>query len=273
MVKQATVRNIGSIIGNIPYRMAFAGGWIDQPFISAHNPSPPGSMVVVSLEPTFHFMPKCGMGTSTREVAMKIWQGALPDEDPQILMRELYHAENIERIEPSGSQDMAGIVFPGVNRLDYDANFEDGYFPVHVESNNDPDVAHWVESVIYCLPVNQRPDGYNPLAAKNLDPAWIKRLGQSGKDCYQSIMEQDASMLGNSMNESMRCWEVILPHTVRYSTTINLLKISEYYQSRYCGAMYSGCGGGYLYVVSEEPVPGAFKVRVRISAEKNQQNG
>ncbi len=273
MEKQTAERNIDSIIGSIPYRMALAGGWIDQPFISAHNPSPPGSMVVVSLEPTFHFMTKCGMGTSTREVAKKIWQGALPDKDPQILMRELYHSENIEGIEPSGSQDMAGIIFPGVNRLDYDANFEDGYFPVHVESNNDPDVARWLEDVIYCLPVTQRPFGYNPLAVKNLDPSWIKRLGQSGKDCYQSILAQEADILGSSMNESMRCWEVILPHTVQHPTTINLLKILEYYQSRFYGAMYSGCGGGYLYVVSDEPVPGAFKVNVRISAGKYQRNG
>jgi hypothetical protein len=27
--------------------------------------------------------------------------------------------------------------------------------------------------------------------------------------------------------------------------------------------MCSGCGGGYLIVVSNEPVPGAFKVNVR----------
>ena len=27
--------------------------------------------------------------------------------------------------------------------------------------------------------------------------------------------------------------------------------------------MYSGCGGGYLYVVSEEPVPGSLHVQVR----------
>jgi hypothetical protein len=39
-----------------------------------------------------------------------------------------------------------------------------------------------------------------------------------------------------------------------------------YYQDRYAGAMYSGCGGGYLYVVSEEPVPGAFQVKIRISS-------
>jgi hypothetical protein len=29
--------------------------------------------------------------------------------------------------------------------------------------------------------------------------------------------------------------------------------------------MYSGCGGGYLIVVSNQPVPGAFKVTVRIA--------
>jgi hypothetical protein len=33
--------------------------------------------------------------------------------------------------------------------------------------------------------------------------------------------------------------------------------------------MYSGCGGGYLYVVSEEPVPGGFKVKVRFDPEEN----
>jgi len=31
--------------------------------------------------------------------------------------------------------------------------------------------------------------------------------------------------------------------------------------------MYSGCGGGYLYVVSEKPVPGAFQVTVRINGK------
>ncbi len=28
--------------------------------------------------------------------------------------------------------------------------------------------------------------------------------------------------------------------------------------------MYSGCGGGYAIVASEEPVPGALKVKVKI---------
>ena len=35
------------------------------------------------------------------------------------------------------------------------------------------------------------------------------------------------------------------------------------YQKDYLGAMYSGCGGGYLIVVSDREVPGGFKVKVR----------
>ena len=74
----------------------------------------------------------------------------------------------------------------------------------------------------------------------------------------------DAPALGVSMNECMLCWEAILPHTVRHPTvTVDLLALLGHYQSRYAGAMYSGCGGGYLYVVSEEPVSGGFQVQVR----------
>src|SRR5512146_1794240 len=127
--------SLNHLIGKIPYRMALAGGWIDQPFVSRHNPTPPGSMVVVGLEPTVRFMDRCGMGTSTRRVAAQLWGDQFPDRDPYALMRELYEAENHGKSEPSGSQDMAGLIFPGISRLDYDAAFEGGIFPVHIESN------------------------------------------------------------------------------------------------------------------------------------------
>jgi hypothetical protein len=253
-----------SIIGKMPYRLALAGGWIDQPFISKHIPHPPGSMVVVSVNPTFPFMSKCGLGTSTRQVAMQIWGDELPADDPQKLMRDLYQAENAERSEPSGSQDMAGIIFPGINRLDYDIKFTDGYFPAHIESCNDPGISSWLESVIYILPVNQRPQGYNPLGIKHLDPVWIDRLGQSGKHCFDAILAKDSHGLGESFNTTMDCWEALLPHVVRHPTiTLDLMKLLSFYQSRYQGAMFSGCGGGYFYIVSDEPVPGTFQVSIK----------
>ena len=257
-------RDIAGVIGAIPYRMAFAGGWIDQPFVSKLDPEPPGSMVVVALEPEFRFMDRCGMGTSTRDVATRLWRGVLPDRDPAELVRELYAAENAGKAEPSGSQDMAGLIYPGVNRLDYDYRHAGGVFPAHVESNNDPAVARWLERVIHMVPVAPRPAGYSPLGIKNLDREWIGRLGRSGKDCFDAIVRRDARALGASMSECMRCWEALLPHVVRHpAITVDLMGILAHYQSHYAGAMYSGCGGGYLYVVSEQPVPGAFKVTVR----------
>jgi hypothetical protein len=250
----------------IPYRMAFAGGWIDQPFLSKHNPQPPGSMVVVSIEPTIKFLDRCGMGTSTRKIATRIWGDQLPDKDPAILMHELYKTENEGKTAPSGSQDMAGIIYPGINRLDYDYSYEGGFFPIHIECNNDSEVARWLEEIIYIVPVNQRPNGYDPLIKKNLLPDWIQRLGQTGKDCFDAIVSKDPSALGASMNECMICWQNILPNTVQHPLIdVNLLDILASYQRNTYGAMYSGCGGGYLYVVSDHPIPNSFKVNIRLA--------
>ncbi len=66
------------------------------------------------------------------------------------------------------------------------------------------------------------------------------------------------------MNDCMVCWETLLPHVVRHPTIkMDLMTLLGHYQARYAGAMTSGCGGGYFYVVSDEPVPGGFQVRVR----------
>jgi len=256
--------DITSVIGKIPYRMAFAGGWIDQPFLSKLNPDKVGSMVVVAIEPTVRFMDRAGMATGTRKVAQRLWNGDLPNRPAAQLVKELYAEENKNLAEPSGSQDMIGLMYPGVNRLDYDFRHEGGLFPVHIESNNDPAVAAWLERVVHMIPVAPRPEGYSPLGVKNLDVREVRELGQTGKDCYAAILARDLKALGDSMNRCMKCWASLLPHVVRHPTiTTDLVGLWEHYQSRYAGAMYSGCGGGYLYVVSDEPVPGAFKVKVR----------
>lgn len=258
--------DITKIIGPIPYRLALAGGWIDQPFVSRYNPEPPGSMVVVSIVPEFRFMDRSGIATSTRYVALKLWPNGFPyDIPPEQLVRILYKEENRDKSAPSGSQDMIGLIYPGINRLDYDWNVEEGIFPAHIETIRDPDVAAWLSNVLHIIPVGPRPEGYDPLMIKNLDPKWISRLGQSGKICFEAIKRKDAAMLGYSLNECMACWEAILPCTLQHpAITLNLKELLQWYQKRYFGAMFSGCGGGYLYVVSEEPVPGSFRIRIRL---------
>jgi len=264
MTQTKAKAGIERVIGAIPYRLALAGGWIDQPFVSMHNPTPPGSMVVVGIEPQFRFMERSGFATGTRQVAMEIWKGRLPDGDPAQLARQLYHAENSGKTEPSGSQDMIGLVYPGINRLDYDYAHEGGVFPVHIETISDEQYILWTEKVLHLLPVAPRPQGYNPLGIKNLQPRWIARLGRSGQACFAAIQRRDLEALGRSMNECMRCWEAILPQTLRHpAIQIDLCRLLRYYQWHYPGAMYSGCGGGYLIVASDRPVPGAFKITIR----------
>ena len=254
------------MISRIPYRLALAGGWIDQPFVSRRNPRPPGSMVVVGLEPEFRFMDRSGIATGTRAVATRVWQGKLPARSPAELTRELYEIENRGKAEPSGSQDMVGLIYPGINRLDYDFAANGGVFPAHIESINDRCTARWLEQVLWVLPVAPRPEGYNPLGQKRLEAKWVARLGQTGKDCFEAIRRRDLHGLGASLNECMTCWEKLLPHTVRHPTLkVDLMGLLRAYQSCYAGAMYSGCGGGYLLVVSKEPVPGAFTVKVRLA--------
>ena len=255
---------VAKLLGAIPNRLQLAGGWIDQPFASRHNPNPPGSMVVVQIEPNFRPMDRSGIGSSTRKIAMRIWKGRLPDRPPADLARELFLVENKGKAEPSGSQDMIGLVYPGVNRLDYNFKADGGVFPVHVESCNSPRVARWLENVLHLIPVEPRPNGYSPLGKKNLEPKWVAKLGQSGQDCYDAIVKMDAMALGASFNLNMKCWETLLPHVVRHPLLRpDLMPLLKAYQKQYLGAMYSGCGGGYLIVVSNEPVPGAFKVAVR----------
>ena len=187
--------------------------------------------------------------------AMRSGADTLPERDPAALMRELYAAENRGRSEPSGSQDMAGLIYPGVNRLDYRFDYEGGIFPAHVESNNDPALARWLENVMHIVPV---------ASGRTVTTLWESRIwtrhGLRGWDRPARIALTPSwprvqTELGASMNECMNCWEAILPQTVRHPTIqIDLPALLEWYQTRFAGAMFSGCGGGYLYVVSEEPV-------------------
>ena len=265
---QAKPTPVARVLGAIPNRLQLAGGWIDQPFVSRLNPKPPGSMVVVQIEPNFRPMCRSGIASSTRIVAMELWKGRLPDRPKDVLMRELYHAENTYKSEPSGSQDMIGLIYPGINRLDYDIAHEGGVFPVHIESCTSRRVANWLEKVLHLLPVEPRPEGYNPLCEKAFDPKWVAKLGQSGKDCFDAIMAMDARALGRALNLGLKCWDVLLPKSMRHEVmNVDVMELAAAYQKQYLGATYSGPGGGYLIVVSERPVPGSFTVNVRTESK------
>jgi cytidyltransferase-like protein len=80
----------------LPYRIDLAGTWIDQPYVSKFGS---GWAITLSLEPVVEYNERCGMSTSTRNAAKKIWPNYLPFDKPEKLAEILFRYEN----EPGSS--------------------------------------------------------------------------------------------------------------------------------------------------------------------------
>jgi hypothetical protein len=94
----------------------------------------------------------------------------------------------------------------------------------------------------------------------NLEKVLIKELGEAGDSCWEAILKKDVNGLGKSMTDTLLAWRKILPFTVPDQV---LKDLETKYFPNYPGAITSGSGGGYVMVVSEMPVPGAVRIKVR----------
>jgi cytidyltransferase-like protein len=237
-----------------PYRLCLAGGWIDQPWVSEIHP---GSVVVAQIWPDMDFDYRSGLATSSRECAIKLWGNKYPDGHPEENAKLLFGAENPPGTKyVSGSQDHLGLLMPGINRLCYSG----GFWPEKIDSTVDPSVCEWLSEVIHLMKLNPRPEGYDPLKEMHLEKQFVRELGEAGNLCWESILRKDTAGLGKSMTDTFLTWRKMLPHTVPDHI---LKEVESRFLSRYPGAITSGSGGGYVIVVSENPVEGAIKVRVR----------
>ena len=169
----------------------------------------------------------------------------------------LFGAENPPGSEyVSGSQDQIGLLVPGISRLDYNGSF----WPENIENTNDQEICEWLSKVLNFVPLQPRPEGYNPLLRKNLEPDLIKRLGESGQNCYDAILEKNINKLGESMKETFLTWSEMLPYTVPGWV---MKEVQTHYFPKYSGAITSGSGGGYIVFPSEKKIKGTIKVKIR----------
>lgn len=237
-----------------PYRLCLAGGWLDQPWMSELHHGP---VIVTQIKPTIEFQERSGMGTSSRKVALELWGNRLPDGDPVRNAKLLFGAENPPGSRYiSGSQDHLGLLLPGINRLYYEGD----YWPSSINSITDPETCRWLESVLHLILLRPRPEKYDPLEMKNLTVEWVRNLAQSGELCWKSIQNKDVRGLGLAMSQTMEAWKHLLPRTVPEE----MEGVLKSYAS-HAGAVFSGSGGGYLIVASDQDIPGALKVQIGTS--------
>ncbi len=238
-------------LGELPYRICLAGGWMDQPFVSKFHPGP---VVVVNIHPTRDFNLRSGMATSTRNFWQTIKQHNLFPDDPVELAKLLFGYENPPGTKyVSGSQDHLGLTLPGANRLYYDGE----YWPHQINSITNDDTCDWLEESLTLVELFERPSGYDPLAQENITKAGVKRLGAAGDLCWEAILARDIKKLGQALTDTHNAWAEILPLTTNDQVEAELAKYPCY------GRVTSGCGGGYIVMATEEEIPGGFHVSVR----------
>ncbi len=238
----------------IPFRIDLAGGWLDQPWVSKLHPGP---VITISIEPTIEFNHRSGMSTSTRNKAIELWQTEIPSGNREQLAKILFTYENPPGTEfVSGSQDSIGIVFPFLNKLNYNAD----YWPESIETTNDEKILQWIEDVLFLIPLGPRKTDYYVLNNTNITAEGAKQLSDAAEMCWKAIHDMDIDAFGKYFQNSFKAQISMFPNMVDNE----ILEIIEQYSNKAKGWKLSGAGGGgYLIFVSDKPIEGAVKIKIR----------
>ena len=238
----------------MPYRIDIAGGWLDQPFVSKHYP---GSVITISLEPTLEFNERSGMASSTRRTALELWGPKIPPDNYEKLAKVLFCYDNPPGTKViSGSQDAIGIAIPGLANAYYDGE----YWPSKIEQVYDETTLQFVENSFYLMALGPRHAEYDVLADTNITAEGAKALADATEGCWQAILDHDIEYFGHHFRKSFEAQIAMFPNMMNDSVA----RLIEKYKDVALGWKLSGAGGGgYLILVSDEPIENAVRVIAR----------
>lgn len=239
---------------SMPYRIDLAGGWLDQPWVSCLYPGP---VLTISLEPTIEFNERSGMATSTRNKALALWGPRLPVGDYEILAKVLFSYDNPPGTkEVSGSQDTIGIVFPGLNKSDYAGE----YWPRKITSVQSELTMQFIEKALYLIPLGPRHEDFHVLENTNITVEGAKALSEAAEGSWQAIMNHDIGEFGRNTRLSFEAQIAMFPNMVNEL----IFQLIREYEHCALGWKVSGAGGGgYLILVSDQPIENAVRIVIR----------
>jgi glycerol-3-phosphate cytidylyltransferase-like family protein len=241
-------------LGQMPYRIDLAGGWLDQPYVSEHHP---GAVITISLEPTIEFNERSGMASSTRRSAIDLWGPKLPVGNYEKLAKTLFCYDNPPGTKViSGSQDSIGIVFPGLAK----AYYEGKYWPTKIEHVRDESLLRFVESSLHLISLGPRYASYNVLSDTRFNPDLARALAEATDRCWDAILRRDVADFGRAMRDAFDGQVAMFPHMMNE----HIAELIDVYRGQAYGWKLSGAGGGgYLILVSDKPIPDAARVTAR----------
>lgn len=239
----------------IPFRLDLAGGWLDQPYVSKYWPGP---VITLSIEPEIEFNDRSGMASSTRIKAMELWHNNIPEGNREKLAHTLFCVENPPGSGyVSGSQDSIGIVFPGVNRLDYPRG---NYWPEKITTVTDGEVLSFIEEHLWFINLSPRAGDYDVLAETRIHEEGARALALAAEAVWEAILQKNLHKFGQAFRESFEAQIAMFPGMVNPV----ILETIQRYEKEALGWKISGAGGGgYLVLVSEKPVENAIRISIR----------
>ena len=255
LTERSTTSIRNTVKSQLPYRLDLAGTWIDQPYVSKFSP---GWALTISLEPTIEFVERCGMSTSTRNAARKIWPYQLPNYNSEMLAKLLFCFEN----EPnknehvSGAQDAIGICMPGLCRHYYNNN----YWPEKIESCLDEDVLCWLEEHLCMMLMFPRRPGTTVVENSHLCEENVKELADEASRCWDAIMRKDLQGFAASFKASFEAQIKLFPGMMAEGVAE---EIEKYKDKVLAWKMPGAGGGGYLAMVCEKPLEGSIRIKIR----------
>lgn len=239
---------------SLPYRIDLAGTWIDQPYVSKYHP---GWAITLSLEPIIEYNERCGMSTSTRNAAKKIWPHYLPFDRPEKLAEILFKFENTPGSKLiSGAQDSIGICMPGLVRHHYDNE----YWPTKFESIHDESTLSWLEDHLHMVLLWPREQGLDLLKETYINKENVKSLADASDIVWEAIKNKDLKKFTEGFSKSFNAQTKMFPAMVNQK--INA-EISKYKDKALAWKLAGAGGGGYLILVSEKPIEGTMRINIR----------
>ena len=249
-------------ICDIPYRLDLAGGWLDQPFV---NCLASGPVITISVEPTVDFNHRSGMSSSTRKAAIELWKTQIPDGNRELLAKTLFCFENPPGTKDvAGSQDAIGLVYPGLNCIEYGE--AGSFWPNKIETILDEDILTFLESRLWLMPLGEREAGYSVLENTQVGSAAAAALAAAAENLFLAATNKDALALGKAMTASFEAQIEMFPNMTS-SSIQNTIQQSYEESPTILGHKLSGAGGGgYLVLFSEHPIDNTLQIKIRRAA-------
>lgn len=239
---------------SLPYRIDLAGGWLDQPFVSKYNPGP---VITLNIWPTQSFNDRSGMATSTRKSATHIWGNQFPPLEEELIAKILFSFDNPPgTVQISGSQDAIGLVYRGVNKLDYKGE----YWPCKITQCLNEEILRWLESKLYLVPLSPRAGGFEVLSQFEIKSEAVARLSLAAENTWKAIMDMDTAALGSAMKASLDAQLEMFP----LMWNDEAQSVVNQFPTEVMGYKISGAGGGgYVVAISEVPLENATQIKIR----------